>query len=188
MTGFGKIPNKRVVFLSTCFLLLWPSLSYPQGASFLTSQMTCDLGDYAETYFKKPGDDIYANGPVSYLRMDQLPEPGDYAPIIDTLSKGDYFVSSGEVLIPQHSFSGQGRDTVLEAEVEWTFPLDFIEVVYGNGEITESRVVTTPELSAFGSQLFRIEFDSTGYAWVRFAAWDSAGNGAMTMPVRLSRE
>ncbi len=38
----------------------------------------------------------------------------------------------------------------------------------------------------FGSQTFTIPFDATGQAWVRFAAWDSAGNGAMTMPIRLN--
>ena len=27
-----------------------------------------------ETYFKAPGDDIYANGPVSYLRIGDLPD------------------------------------------------------------------------------------------------------------------
>jgi hypothetical protein len=43
-----------------------------------------------ETYFKAPGDDIYANGPVSYLRIDELPEPGDYAPIVDVLMDGHY--------------------------------------------------------------------------------------------------
>ena len=37
-----------------------------------------------ETYSKAPGDDVYANGPVTYLRLDQLPEPGNYAPKIET--------------------------------------------------------------------------------------------------------
>jgi MFS family permease len=28
-------------------------------------------------------------------------------------------------------------------------------------------------------------FDASGKKWVRFAAWDSAGNGALTQPVHL---
>ena len=38
-----------------------------------------------------------------------------------------------------------------------------------------------------GSNHFEIPFDAAGKKWVRFAAWDSAGNGAMVQPVKLSR-
>jgi hypothetical protein len=140
-----------------------------------------------ETYFKAPGDDVYANGPVSYLRMDELPEPGNYAPIVDVLERGDYFVSSGEVLIPEHRYEGSGTGARVTAEVTWAFPLDFVEVVYGDGERTDSVIVSAADLPPFGTHTFTIPFDATGQAWVRFAAWDTAGNGAMTMPVRLGR-
>lgn len=140
-----------------------------------------------ETYFKAPGDDIYANGPVSYLQLDELPRGGDYSPIIDVLRRGDYFVSSGEVLIPSHSYEGTGKDMRVRADVEWTFPLDFAEVVFGDGENTTTITVSATDLPAFGSHQFEIPFDATGQAWVRFAAWDSAGNGAMTMPVWLNQ-
>lgn len=76
----------------------------------------------------------------------------------------------------------------LTAEVQWTFPLDFAEVVYGDGETTTTQVVSTKDLPPFGSHTFRIPFDATGQAQVRFAAWDSSGNGAMTMPFRLDRQ
>jgi len=138
-----------------------------------------------ETYAKAPGDDIYANGPVSYLRLDELPAPGSYGPIIDVLGRGDYFVTSGEVLIPSHRYEGRGADSRVVATVTWTFPLEFVEVVFGDGERTTSRRMSATDLPAFGSETFTIPFDATGHAWVRFAAWDSAGNGAMTMPIWL---
>jgi hypothetical protein len=141
-----------------------------------------------ETFGKSPGDDVYANGPVSYLRIGELPEPGEYAPIIDALMDGNYFVTSGEVLIPSHRYEGAGVNTTLTAEVQWTFPLDFVELVYGDGETTTTQVVSTKDLPPFGSHTFTIPFDATGQAWVRFAAWDSAGNGAMTMPIRLGSD
>ncbi len=141
-----------------------------------------------ETYFKAPGDDVYANGPVSYLQMDALPEPGDYQPIVDALKGGEYFVTSGEVLIPSHHYEGEGANLVLVAEVEWTFPLEFVEVVTGDGTEVFSRSVSALDQPAFGRHTFRIPVDATGMAWVRFAAWDSAGNGAMTMPVRLGSD
>lgn len=138
-----------------------------------------------ETYFKAPGDDIYANGPVTYLRLDSLPTGNDYSSITGALKRGDYFVSTGEVLIPDHELTGSGAHAVFQAEVEWTFPLDFIEVVYGDGSHINSVVVRATDQAPFGARSFHIPFDATGQAWVRFAAWDSAGNGAMTMPQRL---
>lgn len=138
-----------------------------------------------ETYFKAPGDDIYANGPVTYLKLDTLPTGKDYSPIIDVLRRGDYFVTSGEVLIPFHEYVGSDDNRTLRAQVEWTFPLDFVEVVYGDGQQTSSVIVSATDLPAFGNHTFEIPFNAAGQAWVRFAAWDSAGNGAMTMPVWL---
>jgi hypothetical protein len=138
-----------------------------------------------ETYAKQPGDDVYANGPVTYLRLGELPEPGNYAPIVDALDRGDYFVTSGEVLIPSVRYEGTGANMRVVADVQWTFPLEFVEVVFGDGTNTTTRTMSATDLPAFGRQTFTIPFDSTGQAWVRFAAWDSAGNGAMSTPVRL---
>ena len=138
-----------------------------------------------ETYRKAPGDDVYANGPVSYLRIGDLPEPGDYAPIIDALARGDYFVTSGEVLIPSHRYEGTGADMRVIADVTWTFPPAFVEAVVGDGERTTTYTLSATDRPAFARDTFTVPFDGTGQAWVRFAAWDSAGNGAMTMPVRL---
>jgi len=36
---------------------------------------------------------------------------------------------------------------------------------------------------AFGKFKFDIPVEAEGKTWVRFAAWDSAGNGAITQPV-----
>ena len=84
--------------------------------------------------------------------MDELPEPGNYAPIVNALSSGDYFVTSGEVLIPSHRYEGRGTSMTLVADVEWTFPLDFVEVVYGDGERTTTRRVSATDLPAFGQE------------------------------------
>lgn len=141
-----------------------------------------------ETYYSEFGDDIYGGGPVTYVRLpDGLPAPGDYAPITRALLEGDYFLSTGEVLIPEHHYSGSGADMTLTARIRWTFPLEFVEVVYGDGETTTTRVIPATEFEAFGEHTFVIPFDGSGQAWVRFAAWDVAGNGAMTNPVRIGR-
>jgi hypothetical protein len=72
------------------------------------------------------------------------------------------------------------------ADVEWTFPLEFVEVVWGDGKKTDRQILPATDLPAFGRHHFQIPFDATGKKWVRIAVWDSAGNGAMVQPVKLS--
>jgi hypothetical protein len=139
-----------------------------------------------ETYQQGPGDDVYANSPVNYVKLDALPAPGDWSPIIDAMKRGDYFWSSGEVLVPSYSVQGAGAKRTIVAEVEWTFPLEFVEVVWGDGTKTDRQIIQTTDAGAFGKKRFEIPFDATGKKWVRFAAWDAAGNGAMVQPIKLT--
>ena len=132
------------------------------------------------------GDGIYSSAPVNYLKMNALPNPNDPSPVIKTLMRGEYFVTSGEVLIPSYSLQGTGNKRTIVADVEWTFPLDFVEVVWGDGQQTDRQIISTTDLPAFGKHHFQIPFDTTGKKWVRFAAWDSAGNGALVQPVKLT--
>ena len=139
-----------------------------------------------ETYRKGPGDDIYANNPVSYVKLDALPKVDDMTPLIETMKRGDYFVTSGEVLIPAYRVEGTGSQRTITADVEWTFPLEFAEVVWGDGEKTERQIIPATHLPAFGKHSFKIPFDATGKKWVRFAVWDTAGNGALVQPIKLT--
>jgi hypothetical protein len=141
----------------------------------------------SEVRHQQPGDDVYASSPVSYVKMDRLPPPDDVSPLISTLMRGDYFVTSGEVLIPEYSVKGTGSARTIEADVEWTFPLNFVEVVWGDGATTDRQIVPAADLPASGSHHFSIPFDAAGKKWVRFAAWDVAGNGALVQPIRLLR-
>ena len=93
---------------------------------------------------------------------------------MDTMKCGDYFVTSGEVLIPNYAVQGTGNRRTIVADVEWTFPLEFAEVVWGDGQKTDRQIISAMDLPAFGKHHFEIPFDSTGKKWVRFAVWDSA--------------
>ena len=138
-----------------------------------------------ETYAKAPGDDIYANNPVNYIKVDPLPSIADMSPIVNAVKRGDYFVTSGEVLIPSYTVKGSGGQRTIAAEVEWTFPLEFVEIVWGDGVKTERRIIPATNLPPFGKHVFEIPFDAANKKWVRFAAWDSAGNGALVQPIKL---
>ena len=57
---------------------------------------------------------------------------------------------------------------------------------WGDGVETERQIISATDLPPFGRKRFEIPFDATGKKWVRFAAWDTAGNGAMVQPVKLT--
>jgi hypothetical protein len=137
-----------------------------------------------DTYQKGPEDDLYPNFPVNYLRLDKVPgSDDDWSPVLTALRNGDFFVTTGEILIPSYKIEGSGDKRAIVADVEWTFPLSFVEVVWGDGKRIDRQVVSATDQSAFGTKRFSIPFDATGKAWVRFAVWDSAGNGAFVQPV-----
>ena len=140
----------------------------------------------SEARYQSPGDDIYASAPVSYVKLDVLPSAKDPSPVIKALMRGDYFVTSGEVLIGSYAVEGAGDRRTISADLEWTFPLEFVEVVWGDGQKTDRQIISATDLPPMGRHRFQIPFDATGKKWVRFAAWDSAGNGALAQPVKLS--
>jgi hypothetical protein len=63
-----------------------------------------------DTYKKGPEDDLYPAFPVNYLRLDRVPGPrDDWKPILKALRTGDFFVTTGEVLIPTYAADDRGR-------------------------------------------------------------------------------
>jgi hypothetical protein len=72
------------------------------------------------------------------------------------------------------------------ADLEWTYPLEFVEVVWGDGQKTDRQIIPARDLPPFGTHAFRIPVDLTGKKWVRFAVWDSAGDGAFVQPIHVT--
>jgi hypothetical protein len=138
-----------------------------------------------DTYKKFPEYDLYGDFNVNYVKLDRVPRFEDWGPICRALRAGEFFVTTGEVLIPTWGVEGDGGERAVVAEVQWTFPLDFVEAVWGDGERVGRSVVSATDQPPFGSHRFRIPFDASGKTWVRFSAWDSAGNGAFTQPMHL---
>jgi hypothetical protein len=54
-----------------------------------------------------------------------------------------------------------------------------------SGPCWDTTSLPATSLAPYSTHRYRIPFDATGKKWVRFAAWDSAGNGAFTEPVHL---
>jgi hypothetical protein len=145
------------------------------------SEARSDIGERGRPSY----DDNYGMSPVNYVKIGQLPKVDDMSSIINAMKSGNYFVTSGEVLIPHYALDGTGDQRTITADVEWTFPLDFVEVVWSDGQKTDRQIISTTDLPAFGKKHFVIPFNASGKKWVRFAAWDIATNGAFVQPIKL---
>ena len=89
-------------------------------------------------------------------------------------------------LIRNYSVAGMGAQRTITADVDWTYPLAFVEVVWGDGTKIDRQIISATDLGPFGTKHFAIPFNATGKSWVRFAVWDSAGDGGFVQPVRLN--
>jgi len=127
-------------------------------------------------------NEMYGHMNVNYLRMAALPgfDKG-WGEILDTLRGGKFFSTTGEVLIPTFGVEGGKVNFTLE----WTFPLQFAELVSGDGEKVFRQRVQLTDTKAFGRGTFQLSPDLSHRKWVRLEVWDVAANGAFTQTVFL---
>jgi hypothetical protein len=141
-----------------------------------------------------PDYELYGHMNINYLKLARLPRFEDgWEPVLDSLRQGRFFVSTGEVLLPEFKVGGKESGQVLrlaanttvevEARVEWTFPPAFAEVIRGDGARVQRQRLDLSENGAFASKTLRIPVDLKGAKWVRLEAWDIAANGAFSQPV-----
>jgi hypothetical protein len=156
------------------------------------------LGE-ADLFELNKESELYGHLNVNYLKMDKLPrfEEG-WDEVLETLRKGRYFTSTGEVLIPSLRINGkefaeqatpdEGGKINLEVELRWTFPLSFAEIIGSDGKKTYRERIELSETSDFGTRTVRHAYiPKKDLKWFRFEVWDVAENGAFTQPVYLNR-
>jgi hypothetical protein len=136
-----------------------------------------------DTYMKRPDDDTYPFLAINYVKMDKVPAWNEsWAPVVEGIHNGNFFGTTGEILFHDWKIEGAGAKSVYTANIEYTFPLDFAEVVWSDGTNVDRKIVSLTDTTAFGTKTLRISFDATGKKWVRLAVWDAAGDGAWTQP------
>jgi hypothetical protein len=137
-----------------------------------------------DTYMKRPDDDTYPFLAINYVKMDKVPLWNEsWAPVVEGLHEGNFFGTTGEILFHDWKIEGSGAKSVYTANIEYTFPLEFAEVVWSDGTTVDRKIVSLTDTTAFGTKTLRIPFDATGKKWVRLAVWDAAGDGAWLQPV-----
>jgi hypothetical protein len=129
-------------------------------------------------------DELYAHMNINYLKLDHLPDFDHYGDLLQSLVRGDGFISTGEVLLPAFAIRPEGSDGIhVEADVSSTFPLRFAEIVWGDGTLTHREIVDLQTTKEFDRQHYSWTAKAPGWTWARFAVWDVAADGAFSNPV-----
>ena len=129
--------------------------------------------------------ELYAHININYIRLGQLPGFDNYGAAIEPLVEGDFFTTTGEVLLPEVVIStSSAGEIAVKAAVHWTFPLRFAEIVWGDGEKTDRKIIPLVTTGSFGQSTFEWTAKAPNWKWARVAVWDVAANGAFVNPVR----
>ncbi len=128
--------------------------------------------------------ELYAHMNVNYVKLAALPAFDNYGQLLDALKRSQFFVTTGEVLLPEVSITeGAGGRIRVSARIRHTFPLQMAEIVWGDGERTFRKTVALTETRAFGDFTFTAEAEGGNWKWARLAVWDVAADGAFVNPV-----
>jgi hypothetical protein len=211
-TGFPDGYRDRLFFQSDRFLgAAWKAMPADLSQPRLGSRVLDLLDDMSnwgdpkyvlgevDVFKIEPDHELYAHMSVNYLRLDEIPSFDEgWQPVLDALREGRFFVTTGEVLIPEFTVNGckSGERAEISSDgmvkvrlqLQWTFPLAYAEIIMGNGRETKRHKVDLSETGSFGNELLSIDVDASGQRWLRVEAWDVATNGAFTQPVWLVGE
>jgi hypothetical protein len=140
--------------------------------------------------------ELYGHMNINYVRLERLPRFDEgWQPILDALRRGQFFVTTGEILLREFGVGGKGSGEALKLKsaerpelrvnLEWTFPLRFAEVISGDGQQVYRERIDLADTASFGQRALTLKPRLEGRTWVRLEVWDVAANGAFTQPVWL---
>jgi hypothetical protein len=127
--------------------------------------------------------ELYGHMNVNYLRLPSVPAFDRWADALTALAKGDYFTTTGEVLLPRTSLVPNADQITAQVAAMWTFPLRMAEIVWGDGEETHRQMIPLTDTREFDQHEFTWQVSAPQWKWARLALWDVAGNGAFTTPI-----
>lgn len=208
-TGYPDKYKEEAFFKSDRYLgAAWKAMPADLSQSKLGNGRILDLMDdmnnwglhkkvigEADLFTIEPENEMYAHLNVNYLQLEKLPSYEDgWQPVLDALEAGKFFTTTGEILIPRFTVNNQsGHEVTLDQpakaqisfDVNWTFPLQYAEVIAGDGvKVTRHRIELSNTL-AYGKQTITQQLDLTGKKWIRLEVWDAAVNGAFTQTIWL---
>jgi hypothetical protein len=126
--------------------------------------------------------ELYGHMNINYVHL-ELPTFDHYGDLLDAVSKGDYFTTTGEIILPEVKWNAAGDHIAARVSASYTFPLNMAEIVWGDGSKTQRKMFPLDTTKEFGTAAFAWALDAPGWKWARLAIWDIAGNGAFTTPI-----
>ena len=111
--------------------------------------------------------ELYAHLNINYIKLKAIPRFDEgWQGVSEALRGGQFFVSTGEVLIPQFSLGGResgetlrvtNGQTRLQTSLKWTFPLRFAELISGDGAQVYRQRIDLSDTTAFGARDLRFK-------------------------------
>jgi hypothetical protein len=123
--------------------------------------------------------ELYGHMNINYLKMEKVPKWDDWSEVLDVIRRGEFWCTTGEVLIHQFMVTRNG----VEAVVEGTFPLDFAEVIWGTDKGVHRERIELRRAEFANGVRVSSKTDLSEASWMRLEVWDVARNGAYTQPV-----
>lgn len=207
-TGFPDTYKETPLFESDRFLgAAWKAMPADYSRETLGWRVSDLLDDMSNWGHRKymlgevdvfqvhKGYELFGAMNINYLKLDSVPEYEDgWQPVLDALSQGQFFLTTGEILIPDFSIDGRESGHALrkstkrskarlQATLEWTYPLSRLEIVSGDGEGIYRERIDLSDTHEFGQRAIDIQVDLSARNWVRVEVWDIARNGAFTQPI-----
>lgn len=150
----------------------------------------------ADLFKLEPEYEVYGPMNVNYIQLDKLPDfENGWSSVLDVIRRGKFFSTTGEILLPEFTVNGKGPgetlnlngddEAIINLNVQWTFPLNYLEIISGDGNQVYKEKVTLHDTQSFGDRNFELSSSLEGRNWVRVEVWDVAANGAYTQFVWL---
>jgi hypothetical protein len=208
-TGYPDAYKEEPFFKSATFMgAAWKAIPADLSLPTLSKRVLNLLDDMSNWGLKKhiigesdiftitEQNEMYAHLNVNYLQLDKIPDFKDgWKPVLDAMRKGKFFVSTGEVLLPIFTVNGKksgetakitpSGKTKIVLSADWTFPLNFAEIVSGDGKKVYRERISLNNTEAFRKNKFEFTVNLKERKWVRVELWDIAANGAFTQQVWL---
>ncbi|HLR32609.1 MAG TPA: hypothetical protein VK074_08970, partial [Fodinibius sp.] len=208
--GYPDQYKDEAFYLSDRFLgAAWKAMPADLSQSELGGKRVLDLMDdmanwgqkkqviaEADLFKLEPEYEVYGPMNINYLQLDKLPKFDEgWSSILEAMQAGKFFSTTGEVLLPTFTVNGKGSgETVkldktgeakINLEINWTFPLNYVEIISGDGTQVYKEVISLRDTKAFGTKDFDFSVNLKDRKWVRVEVWDAAVNGAFTQFVWL---
>lgn len=141
-------------------------------------------------------NEMYAHMNVNYMMLDHLPKYNEgWKPLLEDMQQGKFFSTTGEVLIQELKVNGKLSGETLQLskpgtvavrlKLSWTFPLNFVELISGDGKKVYREKIDLRYTKAYGNEVFKFQPRLKGRKWMRVEVWDSAVNGAFSQTFYL---